>query len=253
MKTPEEVELDAKKTELSDLETKLVDRELDLVSETAAVRAFESVYINRVGVIYAELDEVNSEIAAILAERSPKEPQFQRNAQEAADRARASRSEVEQSDRKVIPSVERSDDLVKLYRKAARKLHPDLTTDELEKDRRRIAMAAVNQAYEKGDFEAIQRVLADWEASPDSVTGDGIVAELIRVIRRLSQVRTRLLEIEKTTEALRLTDIFVLFKQHEESKSRGEDLLASLVSHASREVSDAKKTLKKLNKETSKK
>lgn len=253
MKTPEEVELDAKKSELTELETKLFDRELDLVSETAAVRAFESVYINRVGVIYAELDEINSEIAAILAERSPKEPQFQRNAQEAANRARASRSEVEQSDRKVIPSVERSDDLVKLYRKAARKLHPDLTTDELQKDRRRIAMAAVNEAYEKGDFEAIQRVLADWEASPDIVTGDGIVAELIRVIRRLSQVRTRLLEIEKTVETLRQTDIFVLFKQHEESKSRGEDLLAALVSQASRELSAAKRTLKKLNKEASKK
>jgi hypothetical protein len=129
MKTPEEVELDAKKAELSDLETKLVDRELDLVSETAAVRAFESVYINRVGVIYAELDEINSEIAAILARRSPEEPQFLRNAQEAANRARASRSEVDQSDDKAIPSAERSEDLVKLYRKAARILHTDLTTD----------------------------------------------------------------------------------------------------------------------------
>jgi hypothetical protein len=38
-------------------------------------------------------------------------------------------------------------------------------------------MAAVNEAYEKGDFEAIQRVLADWEASPDIGTGDGVVAE----------------------------------------------------------------------------
>ena len=252
MKTPEEVELDAKKAELSDLETKLVDRELDLVSETAAVRAFESVYINRVGVIYAELDEINSEIAAILARRSPEEPQFLRNAQEAANRARASRSEVDQSDDKAIPSAERSEDLVKLYRKAARILHPDLTTDEAEKDRRRIAMAAVNEAYEKGDFETIQRVLKDWDASPESIPGDGIVAELIRVIRRLSQVRTRLLEIEKTIDALRLTDIFVLFKQHEESKSRGEDLLAALVSQASRELSDAKRTLKKLKKESSK-
>jgi hypothetical protein len=114
-------------------------------------------------------------------------------------------------------------------------------------------MAAVNEAYEKGDFEAIQRVLADWEASPDIGTGDGVVAELIRVIRRLSQVRTRLLEIEKTVETLRLTDIFVLFKQHEESKSRGEDLLAALVSQASRELSYAKRTLKKLKKEASKK
>jgi predicted nucleic acid-binding protein len=114
-------------------------------------------------------------------------------------------------------------------------------------------MAAVNEAYEKGDFEALQRVLEDWDASPESIPGDGIVAELIRVIRRLSQVRTRLVEIEKAIEALRQTDIFVLFKQHEESKSRGEDLLAALVSQASREVSDAKRTLKKLKKEVSKK
>jgi formylglycine-generating enzyme required for sulfatase activity len=248
MKKPEEVELDAKKAELNELEMNLVDKELELETKTAKVKSFESLYNNRVGSLYAELDKINAEIESILAEQSPSEPQVPRDAQDASNRGNDSRSEVEQFKETANPTTERSDDLVRTYRKAAIKLHPDLTTDETEKERRRVAMALVNEAYEKGDVAAIKKVLDEWEASPDSIPGTGIVVELIRVIRRLSQLRTRLEELETSIEALCSTDIYKLYQRHEDARVRGEELLAMLASVAKDEIAKAKRKLAKLKK-----
>jgi formylglycine-generating enzyme required for sulfatase activity len=246
MKKPEEFELDAKKAELNELETRLVDKELELEAKTAKVKSFESLYNSRVGSLYAELEKINAEIESILAEQSPSEPKVQRAAQDASDRANDSRSEVEQFKETADPTIERSDDLIRTYRKAAIKLHPDLTTDESEKERRRIAMALVNEAYEKGDVAAINKVLDDWETSPDSISGTGIVVELIRVIRRISQLRTRLEELETAIEVMCSTDIYQLYQKYEDARASGDDLLAMIASVANDSIAKSKRKLAKL-------
>lgn len=55
-------------------------------------------------------------------------------------------------------------DLKRLYRQLARRYHPDLTTDEAERQRRTAVMAAINEAYASHDLAALQRV--DQAVSP---------------------------------------------------------------------------------------
>lgn len=43
-------------------------------------------------------------------------------------------------------------------------------------------------AYEAGDAERLQQILRAWEESPESITGGGIGAVLIRLIRKIAQV-----------------------------------------------------------------
>lgn len=57
--TPEEQELEKKSAELLALETELAQRELELATLRADLRAFEARYIGTVGVLYAELDEID--------------------------------------------------------------------------------------------------------------------------------------------------------------------------------------------------
>jgi len=45
-----------------------VDRELELADLRAELSAFEGLYLRRVGVLYAELDELNARIAELIAE-----------------------------------------------------------------------------------------------------------------------------------------------------------------------------------------
>jgi septal ring factor EnvC (AmiA/AmiB activator) len=61
--TPEERELKRKQTELDSLETELIQRELDLATLRAELAEFESRYLRTVGVLYAELDEIEAQIA----------------------------------------------------------------------------------------------------------------------------------------------------------------------------------------------
>ena len=85
-----------------------------------------------------------------------------------------------------------SDDLKKLYRDVAKSLHPDLATDDDDRARRQRFMAEANQAYEEGNETRLREILREWESSPDAIKGDGVAAELIRVIRKIAQVQERL-------------------------------------------------------------
>ncbi|HXV79250.1 MAG TPA: hypothetical protein VEG60_05180 [Candidatus Binatia bacterium] len=69
--TPEELELQRKQAELESLEADLIQRELDLANLRAELTEFESRYLRTVGVLYAELDEIEAQIAEAQARRRP--------------------------------------------------------------------------------------------------------------------------------------------------------------------------------------
>jgi hypothetical protein len=57
-------------------------------------------------------------------------------------------------------------------------------------------MGEASCPYEEGDEDRLEAILREWEMSPEPGKGDGFGAELIRVIRKISQVKERLCEIE---------------------------------------------------------
>src|SRR5437764_79835 len=61
--TPEEEELQRKKSALADLEAQLADRELKLASCLADLAHFEQHYLETVGRRYATLDDLKAKIA----------------------------------------------------------------------------------------------------------------------------------------------------------------------------------------------
>ena len=63
-------------------------------------------------------------------------------------------------------------------------------------------MVAANRAYKAGDAEALQRILDEYQDGADAVTGEGIGAELIRMIRQVSLAKTRVSAIERELAAL---------------------------------------------------
>jgi hypothetical protein len=88
--TAEERELDKKQAELAALEAELIKRELDSATLRAELIDFESRYLRTVGVLYAELDEIEAQIAEAKAYRTPSDSQAQKHA--ANPRAQAQES-----------------------------------------------------------------------------------------------------------------------------------------------------------------
>jgi hypothetical protein len=236
--SPEEEELARKREELALLQAELADRELFLTNLRAELAAFEGRYLRQVGTFYAELDEWNAKIAERLAKEEGTE--------ESRSAAAQARTQADESDSAVhgeaakaqefIPSAE----LKALYREVAKRVHPDLATDEADRQRRDQLMAEANAAYQRGDAEAIRRILDEYESSPESVRGAGIGADLVRVLRQLKQVRDRIAAIILEVANLAETEIAKLKAKADIAATEGRDLLAEMAASVQGRVNVAK-------------
>jgi DnaJ-domain-containing protein 1 len=214
--SPEDEELQLKSTELANLEAELVQGELDLATIHAELQNFEREYQQIIGTRYTELDRIEEQIAEYIA--------------------------YIESSKNFTPS----EDIKKLYREVAKCIHPDLTTDPAEKARRQKLMVEANQAYEAGDMEGLRAILYKWESHAESVKGEGVAADLIRVIRKLAQCRERLREIKQEMEAVKDTELYSLKNQADLAKEEGQDLLAVMAQELDEQIKEAQIKLQEI-------
>jgi hypothetical protein len=254
--TPEEEELARKQASLAELEAQLADRELDLATCRADLGHFEKHYLQTVGRRYVLLDELRAKIAEARARQQPQSQEARERADQARGQARESARAADEDSSAEPPTGDaasaaqpnRSESLNKLYRQAARLMHPDLTLDGDEKLRRHHLMAEVNAAFARGDEERIRTILRDWHASPENVRGDGPGAELVRVIRKIAQVEKRLKAIAAEMEQIREGELFRLRRSVEEAKAERRDLLQELVERLERDIGEARDELTRVTK-----
>jgi hypothetical protein len=236
---PEERELARKRKEQERLEAELAECELRLATLRGELKALEARYLHMVGAPYAELDELRAQIAERLAAEEPENERLQRAAREARARANESRTAVpsEESEHKPFsPSPE----LKRMYREAAKRIHPDLTADANDRARRQELMAEVNQAYQQGDESGIAKILDVYESSPEAVQGEGPGAELVRVIRKLSLMNNRLTEIETELQIILNSDLYLLKVQADDAQEQNRDLLAEIADKVRQRIADSK-------------
>jgi DnaJ-domain-containing protein 1 len=214
--SPEDEELQRKSTELANLETELVQGELDLATIHAQLQNFEREYQQIIGTRYTELDRIEEQIAEYIA--------------------------YIESSKNFTPS----EDIKKLYREVAKRIHPDLTTNPAEKARRQELMIEANQAYEAGDMEGLRAILYKWESNPELVKGEGVAADLIRVIRKLAQCRERLREIKQEMESVQETELYSLKDRVDLAKEEGQDLLAVMAQELDEEIKEAQIKLQEI-------
>lgn len=240
---PEERELARKRAEHEAIEAELADRELRAASLRAELGAFERKYLHFVGSRYAELDEWK----ALLAERMAREQPGNERAQQSARMARAiageTKAAVGEESVEEPRTFQPSPQLKRLYRDVAKRIHPDLTADRNDRAKRQQLMVQANQAYERGDEARLARILAEYDCSPEIVEGDGAGAELVRVIRRVSQARTRLAEIEAEMHELVRSDLCQLKSRVEEAEKSGRDVFAEMIEKVEEQIALAKQRL----------
>ncbi len=224
--SPEEQELARKRQELALLQVELTDRELSLASLRAEVAAFEGRYLREVGVLYAELDDWNAKIAELAAEADDSE--------EAWSAAAEARGQAEESYAAAHGEAAKAADfspspgLKKLFREVVRQIHPDNAADEADRKVRNRLMAEANLAYMRGDADALRRILEEYKSSPESVKGEGIGADLVRVLRQIDRIVKRLAQIEAEAAELASSEIALLMAKVETATAKGRNLLAEM-------------------------
>ncbi len=245
--SPEEQELKNKLGELSSLESVLTQKELDLATLEAELQALDHRYLRIVGAKFLELDQIKAEIAEILASQQPESASAQEEAEQARKRAeQTARDTGDISESKKVEAFQPTKEIKELYREIAKKIHPDLATDEKDRELRTKTMAAVNKAYQEGDIERLEAILREWETSPEAVEGEDVGSRLVRTIRMIARVKDRIAQIEKEIQRLYTTDIYKLREKVEQAQIMGRDLLEEMVEQIDQEISRSREYLNSL-------
>ena len=105
-------------------------------------------------------------------------------------------------------------------------------------------MVEANRAYEDGDEERLQKILDDWESSPESVKGEDIGAVLVRILRKIAQVEDRLHNIALEIDALYKSDLYQMKIKVEEAERAGQDLLTDMAARLDAEIIEAENRLR---------
>ena len=252
VRSPEELELDRKRATLAALEIELIERELELSTLEGELAVFEAEYLRVVGRRYAELDELRAGIAEARAARQPHDDATRQTASEARKSADASAAHAGHRAREERgPPFDPPLALKGLYRSLARKLHPDLASTDEERARRHQWMAKVNDAYKREDTDALKSLFADWDASPESVSGTGIPSELIRVIRQVAQMRKRLDSISRAIQALQGGELYALYQKCKARSAQGGNLLEEMAGRLGDQIAAARLELAAVESEAS--
>ncbi|MEU0954388.1 hypothetical protein ABZ353_18890 [Streptomyces niveus] len=166
-------------------EQALIEFEIALETFRVEVENFSRLHHQRLGPMYARLDELDAMIAEARASRSG-DPEDLRKAREARAMVQpmpgieelfhdwldsdglSAEAAAMLTDQPVQPPkrVRPTDEVRKLYRDLARKAHPDLAQEETERARREEFITRVNAAYGRGDEGLLRQLAEEWEAGP---------------------------------------------------------------------------------------
>lgn len=242
---PEEQELKRLETEEAELEEQVAYAEMALETLKTEMSQFHYRYYRLVGYLYVEIDELDARIVSEEAERYPDNIELQKQAHDAEQQARRSAEEAGLTE-SLVPPAEITPEIKQAYRKATKLMHPDRATNEIERERRTIMMAYVNRAYEAGDLAAIEQLIIDFGEDSEAVEGSDTGARLVKVIRRIAQLRRRLSEAEKELGEQKQTELFELMATVDEAETKGEDPLGDLARQLTEHISERKVRLELL-------
>jgi len=239
--TPDDVALIEKREQLAAVRSKLAERESELAQIRAQLRAFEGRYLRQVGILYAELDDIEARIAEREVDlydsdsaRHRAEEARQR-AQETHDAAFASAHEAEE--------FEPPPSLKTLFREVAKRIHPDFARDDAEQKHFTLLMARANQAYSRGDTETLQRLLDDHHEISASIAGEGATAELLRITRQIQHAERDIAALDAEQHTLLASEIAQLHLDAESAAREHRDLLTELATGLREQIADAKHRL----------
>lgn len=237
---PEEEELTRLEGEQADLEEQVTSAELALATLKAETAQFKHRYYQSVGRLYAQLDELDAEIANKKAEQFPNDISARAHAQAATEQWKKSAEEAGLAEAQPAPPSVITPELKQIYRQAAKLLHPDRATTEAERIRRTSLMSQVNRAYESGDQKAIEKLILEYGQDPEAISGEDVASRIVKTIRRIAQLRRRLSEVQEEIEMQKGTEIFQLKKTVEEVEAMGGDPLGDLAKQLMQELSEKK-------------
>ena len=251
---PNAANIAEKRERLAAVRAALADREADIAQLRSQLKMFEVRYLQRVGVLYAELDE----IAALITEREVDlydSDSARRRAQQARQRAQETHEAAFGADQDP-DEFDPSPSLKTLFREVARRIHPDFATDEAERKHFTLLMTRANHAYSCGDADTLQRLLDDHlelnAATSHAPASDASHAPtLLRLLRQIQHAERDIASLDREHQTLLASEIGQLHTNAEAASHEDRDLLAELAASLRERIADAQYRLQFVTRQVS--
>jgi len=238
-----------KREQLATVRTTLAERESELAQIRAQLKTFEGRYLRQVGVLYAELDDLEARIAEREVDLYDSDS-ARRRAEETRQRAQETHDAAygdAHGSRRVRPPPS----LKTLFRDVAKRIHPDFARDDAEQKHFTLLMARANEAYSRGDTETLQRLLDDHHEINASIAGEGAVAELLRITRQIQHAERDIATLDAERHTLLSGEIGQLHRDAEAAAREHRDLLTELATNLREQIADARRRFELVDRQIS--
>lgn len=254
MKPTLEEELPRLVRDQAELAEHVVSAELELETAKTETVQFQRRYYETIGRLYAQLDDLDAQIASVQAGLSPGDPAAQVHAQAAQEQARKSAEEAGLIESQPPPPLVLTPQLKRAFRRAAMMMHPDRANTETERQRRHGFMIKLNLAYERGDQQAIEKLVLEFIQEsgmqevddPDEIPDLGVELKILAMVRRTGQLRRRLEEIQEELYEKKQSDIYKLKITIERAELKGGDPLNDLAKQLLQELAERRIRLQEM-------
>jgi hypothetical protein len=235
--------LEADRARLEALQHDVTRREADLTRLKRDLMALQSRYLDEMGGLYAQLNELDEAIAEIeiaTGLRPPPDPD------DDGDEGDGPEKDAVGAASNCTHRGEPSVDLKRIFRQLAKSVHPDLARDGATHYRRHSLMAEANRAYAERDEDRLRLLLSKWQQQPEAFAGGDSESEQGRLQRRITALEDRLHAMDAEMTDLRTSAIWRLSVKIEDARKQGWDLFAEMGREVQRETQRATARLAKL-------
>ncbi len=230
--------------ELDAIQPELISAEAELADRLARISQFEFRLRARLGSLHLRLQQIENEIEAyrkqfkllqdtwlfgdpddLIDHRGDPAARWDFS-EEGAAASGEYRYREASSEAPTRLSEDDSAEMKRLYRRLARRFHPDFALDEADRERRTQIMMAINAAYALNDLAKLRKIDKEQDVTANvGMTDADLVQALLRELdhcrRRLAEIRRELAQLEDHPSA-------VLMQRADRAAEQGIDYLDEL-------------------------
>jgi hypothetical protein len=231
-RTQEAAELFLRRAQLAHLRTQIAASEATLAQLRSQLHSFEGRYIRQVGVLYVQLDDWESRIAALeVAHESMEDTErlLRESQQPAAHKSTVAPplSAPERVDAEMGDTNEPTNLALKfLFREVAKRIHPDFALNPDDALLRTHQMAQANDAFRRGDAALLLRMLHGHDLpARAAISTQQALAETLDLLQKS---REDLAALASELETLTHSEMAGLRERTRLAALGGSDLLAEM-------------------------
>ena len=152
------------------------------------------------------------------------------------------KKDLEDEDKRQSLDPESQQELRTLYRKLAKKFHPDFAKDDKQRKEYQKRMAEMNEAYKVGDLETLKKYMRQAERE-EKMAKETPKEKLERLKEDYETILGIIAKLREELSALKASETYKLKEKVDQAKKEGRDLLEQLAADIRKDIAENREKL----------